>query len=150
MSRAPYQVLIIPYIKLDNTIKYCVFERKHPMFQFIAGGGENEEMPIEAAKRECFEEARIQSDDFIKLTSLNYIPTCIFSESQRKTWGKETFVIPEYAFAVEVKSTDITISEEHIGYKWVTHEEALLLLKWDSNKTALYELDCRIKRNFFN
>ena len=149
MSRAPYQVLIIPYIKLDNTIRYCVFERKHPMFQFIAGGGEDEEAPIEAAKRECFEEAKIQSDNFIKLTSLSHIPTCIFSEIQQETWGEEIFVIPEYTFAVELKSTDIVLSEEHIGYKWVTYEEALLLLKWDSNKTALYELDCRIKQTLF-
>jgi len=147
MSRAPYQVLVIPYNKVENTIRYCVFERKHPMIQFIAGGGEDEEAPIEAARRECFEEARIQSDDFIKLTSLCYIPTCIFSENQCRAWGEEIFIIPEYAFGVELKSTDIIISEEHIGYKWVTYEEAVSLLKWDSNKTALYELDCRIKSN---
>ena len=147
MNRAPYQVLVIPYNKVENTIRYCVFERKHPMIQFIAGGGEDVETPIEAAKRECFEESRIQSDDFIKLMSLCYIPTCIFSENQRKAWGEETFVIPEYAFGVESKSTDVIISEEHIGYKWVTYEEAVSLLKWDSNKTALYELDCRIKSN---
>ena len=114
-----------------------------------SGGGEDEETSIEAAKRECFEEAQIQSDNFTKLTSLSYIPTCVFSEIQRKTWGEEIFVIPEHAFAVELKSMDIVLSEEHIGYKWVTYEEALLLLKWDSNKTALYELDCRIKRTFF-
>ena len=147
MSRAPYQVLVIPYNKVENTIRYCAFERKHPMFQFVSGGGEDEETPIEAAKRECFEEARIQSDAFTKLTSLCYIPTCIFSENQRRAWGEEVFAIPEYAFGVELKSTDIIISEEHIGYKWGTYEEAVSLLEWDSNKTALYELDCRIKSN---
>ena len=147
MSRAPFQVLVIPYNILKDTIRYCIFERTQPMFQvqFIAGGGEDDETPIEAAERECFEEAQIQSGNFIKLTSLCYIPTHIFSENQRKIWGEDVFVIPEHAFAVELKSADIVISEEHTWYKWVSYEEALSSLKWDSNKTALYELNCRIK-----
>ena len=147
MSRAPYQVLVIPYIKADDAIRYCVFERKHPMIQFIAGGGEDAETPVEAAKRECFEEAGILADDFVKLTSLCYIPTNIYSQNQREIWGKSVFVIPEYAFAVKLKSASITLSEEHKAYKWVLYEEAISLLKWDSNKTALYELDCKIKLN---
>ncbi|HOD01813.1 MAG: dihydroneopterin triphosphate pyrophosphatase [Firmicutes bacterium ADurb.Bin300] len=146
MARAPFQVLIIPFIKYDNEIKYCVFERKSPLcqHQFIAGGGEDNEVPLEAAKRECFEEAQIQSNNFIELISLCYIPTKIFSESQRKAWNN-IFVIPEYAFAIELAFEEIIISDEHINFKWCTYDEAISLLKWDSNKTALYELDCKIK-----
>jgi len=147
MGRAPFQVLVIPFIKCDNKIKYCVFERKNPLcqYQFIAGGGKNAETPIEAAKRESVEEAQIRCDNFIKLTSLCYIPTHIFSKKQRQEWGDDIFVIPEYAFAAELKSEKITISDEHIDFHWSTYDEAITKLKWDSNKTALYELNCRIK-----
>ena len=147
MGRAPFQVLVIPFVRCDDKIEYCVFERKTPLcqHQFIAGGGEDDETPLEAAKRECFEETQMRSDDFIKLTSLCYIPTNIFSKDQRQIWGEEILVIPEYAFATERKSKDVELSDEHVGFKWSTYREALSLLKWDSNKTALYELDCRIK-----
>ena len=147
MGRAPFQVLVIPFMRYHDKVKYCVFERENPLcqYQFIAGGGENDETPMEAAKRECFEEAQICVDNFMELTSLCYIPTNIFSKNQRKIWGENVLVIPEYAFAIETNSEDITLSDEHIGFAWVTYESTLSLLKWDSNKTALYELDCRIK-----
>jgi len=146
LGRAPFQVLIIPYIKTNNEIKYCVLERKSPVgqLQFIAGGGEDDETPIEAAKRESFEEAQIQTDNFIKLTSMCYIPTHIFSEEQRREWGN-IYIIPEHAFAIELKTEKIIISDEHVSYSWNTYTQARDKLKWDSNKTALYELDCILK-----
>ena len=149
MPRLPYQVLVIPYLKEDNNIRYCIFERSSPksQIQFIAGGGEGNELPIEAAKREVFEEAGINNAIFQQLTSIGYIPTNIFSESQRETWGSDIFVIPEYSFGAELKSDIIKISDEHIGFKWVLYDEALQQLNWDSNKTALYELNCRLKAN---
>lgn len=147
MGRAKFQVLVIPFFRAGGKIKYCVFERKNPLcqYQFIAGGGEGKETPVQAAARESFEEAGIKSEDFIALTSLCHIPTYIFSEKQRKEWGKSVFVIPEYAFAVELKSENIILSAEHISFRWDTYDEAVLKLKWDSNKTALYELDCVLK-----
>lgn len=150
MGRLPYQVLVILFIKKDNQVKYCIFERNSAEFQvqFIAGGGEKEESPLEAAKREVFEESGVTMTDFIQLTSICHIPTNIFSKEQRKAWGNDVFVIPEYSFGAEVKSKDIIISTEHISFKWASYDEAIKLLKWDSNKTALYELNCRITANF--
>lgn len=149
MGRLPYQILVILYLKKENSIKYCIFERNSPksQIQFIAGGGENGELPIEAATREVFEESGVINAKFKQLTSISYIPTNIFSEAQRKAWGNNIFVIPEYSFGAEVKSDVVKISDEHIGFKWVSYDEALEQLKWDSNKTALYELNCRINAN---
>ncbi len=147
MGRLPYQVLVILYLRAENSIKYCIFERSSPKFQvqFIAGGGEDVETPLQAATREAFEESGINNADFQQLTSICYIPTNIFSKTQRQIWGEDLFVIPEYSFGAEVKSDYIKISDEHINFKWVSYDEALNQLKWDSNKTALYELNCRIK-----
>lgn len=59
MARARYQVLVIPYCIEDGHARFCVFKRSDLDFwQFIAGGGEDEDASIlESAKREAFEEA---------------------------------------------------------------------------------------------
>ena len=147
MPRAPFQVLIIPFRRAVDSLQYCIFERTQPkgQMQFIAGGGEDDESPIQAAARECFEEARIKGEKLVELTSSCHIPSSIFSREQREAWGREVLVIPEYSFGMEIVSERITLSDEHTAHSWVSYEQALSLLKWDSNKTALYELDSKIK-----
>lgn len=54
------------------------------------------------------------------------------------------FVIPEYSFGLEVNDQKLHLSKEHTAYKWATYEEAVSALKWDSNKTALWELHTRL------
>ena len=55
-------------------------------------------------------------------------------------------MIPEYAFAIECHYA-ISLSHEHLECVWLTYEEAKARLKWDSNRTALYELDCRLRNS---
>ena len=52
--RAPYQVLIIPYCKINQVYHFAVFERADmDCWQWIAGGGEDFDADIlAAAKRE--------------------------------------------------------------------------------------------------
>ena len=142
--RAPFQILAIPYQIVDGSPKYCVFHRAdHDQWQFIAGGGEDNETPLEAAKRETIEEGGVHADKWIELKSLAYIPVTNKSEKRRQHWDKHTYVIPEYTFGFECKK-DIQLSLEHTECVWLTYEEANQKLKWDSNRTALFELNCRI------
>ena len=142
--RAPFQILVIPYKIIDNAPLYCVFRRADSgEWQFIAGGGENNESPLEAAKREAFEESGIKSKNWKELKSLSYLPATVIHEKHRKNWDADTYVIPEYTFGVEYEC-NIHLSGEHTEYIWTTYEEAINQLKWDSNRTALYELNCRI------
>ncbi len=70
--RAPFQILAIPYKIVDGVSYYCVLHRAdHDGWQFIAGGGENDETPLKAAKRETWEESGIQAENMIELTSLS-------------------------------------------------------------------------------
>lgn len=116
------------------------------IWQFIAGGGEEEDSSItESAKREAFEEAGISKTcDFFKLDTCCSIPSGCFKNAEA-IWGKECFVIPEYAFAVRVESTLLQLSREHTEYKWLTYAEAQTVLQYDSNKTALWELNRRLE-----
>ncbi len=143
--RAPFQILAIPYRTIDGTLMFCVMHRSDAdWWQFIAGGGEDSETPIEAAKREIFEEAGVAVKNILQLTFMAYVPTDCFAEHHRKNWPADTYIIPEYCFAFECDN-NIALSHEHTECAWFTYDEACKTLKWDSNRTALYELKCRME-----
>jgi len=143
--RAPFQILALPYKIMDGVPYYCVFHRSdHDQWQFVAGGGEDDETPLEAAKREIFEEIGIRTEQLFALKNLAYVPNTCFAQTHRQYWDKDAYIIPEYSFAFEC-SVEITLSHEHKECVWLTYEKARDVLRWDSNKTALYELDCRLR-----
>ncbi len=145
--RAKYQVLIIPFRREGNNVKFGIFKRDDMnVYQAIAGGGEEGETALESAKREFFEETGITKEKFIKLDSMSTVPACFFSAC--KVWGPKTYVVTEYAFGVELTKKDkVNLSSEHKSFKFVDYETAEKKLEWDSNRTALYELNERIKNN---
>ena len=148
MARAKYQVLVIPYKKNDSDTLYCIFKRSDmdECWQFIAGGGEDEDKtPLVSAKREAFEEAGISCQTlFTEFETKCSIATECFKNA-RTIWGEDCLVITEHCFAVEMQSEDISISSEHGCYEWVDYSVAKERLKYDSNKVALWELDNKIK-----
>ena len=143
--RAPFQILAIPYRLIDGSPFYCVFHRSDfDQWQFIAGGGEDDESPLQAAQREIFEEGGVAVDNIIALKSMCYIPTDIFPNINLYNWPKDTYVVPEYAFGFEC-TKEIQLSSEHTECAWLSYEDTYAKLKWDSNRTALYELNRRLE-----
>ena len=58
--RAPYQTLTILYKKENKQIKFAIFYRNsHPIWQFVSGGGEDNETPIDTVVREIKEETNL-------------------------------------------------------------------------------------------
>ena len=146
MGRAPFQVLVLPYrVSTKDNIYYAIFSRSDTdnCWQGIAGGGEGRETPTAAAKREALEEAGIKkSSKYLKLDSCSTLPVenvCGFK------WGPKVLVIPEYCFGVKVKKERVRLSREHTSLKWVRYPLAMKMLKWDSNRNALWELNHRLK-----
>ena len=147
MSRAPFQVLVLPFrLSRGKKIEYAVFKRRDGEYwQFIAGGGEDIETPIEAARRESLEEAGVSPDSrYIILDSRCTIP--VEGVTGEFTWGNDVFVIPEHTFGVEVDHSALNLSKEHTEYRWVAYQEAVAMLNWDSNKNALWELNTRLNQ----
>ncbi len=146
--RAPFQILAIPYRVTNGALLYCVFRRSDSnQWQFIAGGGEDDETPLAAARREILEECGVRAGLVLPLKAMCYIPTDIFPNLRAYSWPADTYVVPEYAFAFECEER-ILLSHEHTSSVWLTYEEARDRLKWDSNRTALYELHCRLRDSF--
>jgi dATP pyrophosphohydrolase len=149
MARAPFQVLVFPYrYNSEGEIEYAVFYRISPRYgsfwQAIAGGGEYEETPLEAAKREAFEEGGIGPEsEFMVLDSMATIPA---PQVSGFLWGEDVLVVPEYAFGVCVDDHEIVLSKEHKEFRWVDYKTAHEMLTFDSNKSALWELNHRLTR----
>jgi dATP pyrophosphohydrolase len=115
------------------------------VWQFATGGGEDDETLIMTAKRELFEETGIIAENFMKLTSMTYIPAFYFSLEIRTAWGIEKSVIPVFCFSVETTTHNIDLSHEHVQYKWADYQTAVELLHFDIDKTALWELSKRLR-----
>jgi dATP pyrophosphohydrolase len=137
--------LVIPYRYRNDQVEFAVLRRNDAEYwQFVAGGGEEGETPILAARREAGEEAGIDADGaFAALDTLSAIPKECFAEAA--FWPADVYVIPEYCFATEVGEANLSLSGEHAESRWLTYDDALQLLKWDSNCTALWELNERLK-----
>lgn len=147
--RAPYQILTILYKRENNRILYSIFYRNsHPIWQFISGGGENNEDPFETVIREINEETSlvVEKRNIEQLDSKTTIP--VLNITGEYTWGPNVYVVPEYSYAIEIKGEygNIQLSNEHKEYKWVEYDEALKKLKYDSNKTALWELNEKLNK----
>ena len=142
MARAPFQVLILPYRRAGAVIEYLVLHRSDAdTWQAAAGGGEDRETPILAAKRECVEELGCEGQNWIALDALSSIPKTCFQGNEH--WADHPYVIPEYAFGVHLASEPV-LSHEHDQSRWLPYEEAHALFRYDSNRTALWELSQRL------
>ncbi len=148
-KRLPFQVLVFPYyVETDGTIQYALFRQPEStggFWQAIAGGVQQGETVHTAARREAYEEAGIEPDGrFIMLRSNASIP--VTSITGEFTWGPDVLTAQEYCFGVEVIDQNLTLSDEHAEYQWVDYDTALTLLRFDSNKHALWELNEHLTR----
>lgn len=142
--RAPFQILVIPFRATLSGFEFAVLKRSDTdCWQFVAGGGEDRELPLEAAQRETSEEIGI-AEKLIKLDSLATVPKVNFADVN--LWGKDIYVIPEHCFAIHVGDEDISLSTEHAEFRWAPYKQVYDLLKWDSNKNALWELNQRLMK----
>lgn len=147
--RTPFQILAFPYMRnQNNDFEYAIFKRSDAKYwQGVAGGGEDNEMPLETATRETEEEIGSLPVKALPLVSMVTVPAKNILSHAKNIEKSNILMIPEYSFGVELKDKNLKISHEHTEYRWVKYEEAIELLKWDSNKSALWELNYRLTHN---
>lgn len=138
---------MLPFRKSETgRYEYALFRRRvEAYWQTIAGGGEGDERPMDAALRETFEEAGIaNAGQVLTLATMTMVPVYHFKAST--DWPSDLLVIPVYYFACEVDQAALVLSDEHSEYCWVEGDAAEEKLHWDSDKTALWELRQRLSR----
>jgi dATP pyrophosphohydrolase len=85
VGRAPFEVVVFPF-RLDSAEpRFAVFSRSDASYwQAIAGGGEDDETPVEAARREMAEEAGIKEGSLYQLNSMDMVSVIYFTA--HKEW----------------------------------------------------------------
>jgi dATP pyrophosphohydrolase len=146
MGRAPFQVLVFPYRKVGGVYEFALFKRADGAYwQGVAGGGIDEETPIEAAARETVEETGVLAGPvLLQLDTVSSIPVTCFEESH--LWGATTYVIPQHSFGARLGGGKIRLSPEHSEFGWFTFEQAMGKLKYEGDRTALWELNERLHK----
>lgn len=145
--RSPLNVLVLPFRGTREAgFEYGVFRRADDAacWQAVAGGVEVGETPRRAAKRELAEETGLTgARRWIKLDAHATVPARVFRDWP--SWGAGVYVVRELAFGVEVgEGETIRLSGEHLAFEWLTYAPARERLQWDSNRTALWELNTRL------
>jgi dATP pyrophosphohydrolase len=141
------QVVVFPFrVHPDGTPEYGVFQRSdNANWQPIAGGAEGSETAVMAARREAMEEARIPFvAPLYQLQSMDTVPVVYFRA--RDAWPADLYVVPQYSFAADVTGMDMRVSHEHTRFEWLAYDQATTRLAFQSNETALWELNERLRR----
>ena len=62
---------------------------------------------------------------------------------QGAQWSRDLYVVPEFAFGAAVVDDPI-LSFEHADFMWGNADQIQVLMKYDSNTTAIWELHERL------
>jgi len=60
------------------------------------------------------------------------------------TWDPALYVVPEHSFGADCTGQTPVLSQEHDTLEWLPYAEAHARLTYDSNRTALWELNLRL------
>lgn len=146
--RQPRNVLVFLFRRTVTAgPEYAVFRRSDDAsWQPVSGGVEDSEDLITAARREIAEETGLSGmSPVYKLDMVSGVEKTCFAES--KNWPGQLYIVPKHYFAVDVaeETAAIRLSSEHREFRWLAYEQAYAALRHDDDKTALWELDARIR-----
>ncbi|HEV8649114.1 MAG TPA: NUDIX domain-containing protein [Actinomycetes bacterium] len=148
MPRAPFQILVLPFRRtVPGEFEVAVLQRADDAnWQGVAGGGQVGESVVQAARREALEEAGVPATaPLYALKTHDTVPVSSFAAKDQ--WPPGTYVIPQHCFACDLTGIDIALSHEHTAVRWASLDQAYALLRYDSNKNALWELAERLRRD---
>ena len=119
------------YRKTENGLKFLILKRASTklyehLWQGVAGKIEAGETAPQAAIRELDEETGLKPKHMFIADHISRF---------YETYGDRINLVP--VFGIEVDSDEVTLSEEHCDYKWVTLDEALEHLVWRGQKQGI-------------
>jgi dATP pyrophosphohydrolase len=145
--RQPLEVVVFPFRVTAAGPEYAVFRRADDgCWQGVAGGVEDGEDLVTAARREAAEEAGLAGGSPVyKLDMVSGVARTWFAASRH--WPSDLYIVAKHHFAMDVtrEPAPVVLSHEHSEFRWAPYPEASAALRYDDDKTALWELDARIR-----
>lgn len=117
------------YRKEKEKICYLLLQHNKNYFNFPKGHPEKGEGPLEAAKREIFEETGIK--DLRIIDGFEEKNNYFFKQNKKGIFKTAIF------FLAETKEKRVIISKEHTGYKWLCYKNALNVLRFKDLKNII-------------
>ena len=138
MKKIPISVLIIVYTKNKN-ILLLNKKGKNNMWQSITGSLQINEKPLDAAKRELFEETGIVSNNIIDCKKEHIFE---IYEMWRHKYEDGITHNTEHVFKLELDDiVDIKLdSDEHDSFEWATRVKAAEKVFSHTNRQAIFDL----------
>src|ERR1700744_1199080 len=145
--RQPLEVVVVPFRVTAAGPGYAVFRRvEHGWWPGVAGGVEDGEDLVAAARRETAEEAGLAGGGPVyKLDMASGVARIWFAASRH--WPSGLYIGAKHNFAMDGtgEPAPVVLSHEHSDFRWAPYGEASAALRYDDDKTALWELDARIR-----
>jgi dihydroneopterin triphosphate diphosphatase len=145
--RQPAQVIVFLFRVKAGGAEYAIFRRSdNGCWQSVAGGVEEGEDLFAAARREAREESGLRDQSPIyKLDMVSGVAKTFFAA--RDQWADDLYIVTKHFFAMDASRdpSAVVISAEHSEFRWVSYDDAFKTLRYDDDKTALWELDARLQ-----
>ena len=138
MKKIPISVLVIIYTK-NKDILLLKKNNDKDMWQSVTGSLNKNEKPIDAAKREVFEETGLTSD---KIFDCNKQYIFEIYEMWRHKYEDGVTHNTEHVFLLELEEKiDIVIDKsEHLQYEWLPRVKAAEKVFSHTNRQAIFDL----------
>ena len=138
MKKIPISILVIIYTK-NKDVLILKKNNDKDMWQSVTGSLNENEEPVEAAKREVFEETGLSTENLIDCNK-QYVFEIY--EMWRHKYDDGVTHNTEHVFLLELENkVDIKIdSNEHTQYEWINRVKAAEKVFSHTNRQAIFDL----------
>lgn len=136
MTKRPESVLVVVYTQAEDVL--LMQRRDHPDFwQSITGSLEGDETITQAAWRELKEETGLSASDGA-LTDCQLANWFEIYPQWRHRYAPNVTQNKEHVFTFAIpKIIPITLSHEHLSFRWLSKDKASIMASSPSNQAAI-------------
>ena len=113
----------------DSALKYLLLHYEAGHWDFPKGNQEKDETEEQTASREIKEETGIENIEFVK--NFREVVKYFYRKGEEVVYKEVAF------FLAQTETEDVKLSFEHIGYAWLSYENAYKKLTFNTSKELL-------------